>query len=74
MPISEIKKYMELCKQGASTIKQRLAIIQKQKERVYEQLNILQEKIHHLEQKEQFYINAIAAGDSDKCNPFTEHK
>lgn len=61
---------MDLCTEGISALPQRLEIIQKQKERAYEELKVYQAKIAHLEEKEQFYIRAIETKvEDDRCNP-----
>lgn len=70
MPLSEIRHYMDLCTEGVSTLPQRLEIIQKQKERAYEELRGYQAKVAHLEDKERFYLHALKTGvEEDECNP-----
>lgn len=73
MPLSEIRRYMELCAEGASTLKERLKIIRKQKENACRQMVELQNKINRLEWKEQHYINLIQTDAEDDCNPI-QHK
>lgn len=69
MPLTEIKRYMELCTEGNSTLKERLEIIQKQKANAYKQLEELNNKIAHLEWKEKHYLELIESGKEDDCNP-----
>ena len=69
MPLADIKKYMDLCAQGESTLNERLEIIRKQKEKAYEQMREFQKKIEHLEWKEQHYTELIQNGRKDDCNP-----
>ena len=69
LPLAEIKRYIELCEKGSSTVKDRLEIIRKQKANAYRQMREFQKKIEHLEQKEQYYLKIIENGDADKCNP-----
>lgn len=69
MPISEIKRYMELCAEGNSTLHERLQIITEQKQRAYEEMKQFQSKIEHLEWKEKHYIELIENGAEDDCNP-----
>lgn len=73
MPLLEIRHYMELCAKGASTLAERLEIIQQQKENAYRQMAELQKKIAHLEWKEQHYMELIQTGAVDDCNPI-QHK
>lgn len=69
MPLSEIRHYMELCAQGASTLTERLEIIGQQKENAYRQIAEFQKKIDHLEWKEQHYRDLLQTGAEDDCNP-----
>lgn len=73
MPLGEIRQYMELCKQGDSTLEARLAIIQTQKDRANAQLNAIRARITHLEQKEQMYLAAIRGERQDLCNPVVSY-
>lgn len=69
MPLAEIKRYMELCAQGASTLSERLEIIRRQKEKAFRQMAEFQKKLDHLEWKEQHYLHLIESGAQDDCNP-----
>ena len=69
MPLSEIRRYMELCALGKSTLTERLEIIRKQKENAYRQMAELQKRIDRLEWKEQHYAELIQSGTDDDCNP-----
>lgn len=73
MPLSKIKRYMDLCTKGSSTINERLKIIKNQKEIAYKQMNEFQKKIDHLEWKEKHYMEIIENGMQDDCNPI-KHK
>ena len=73
MPLSEIRRYMQLCAEGASTLTERLEIIRQQKENAYRQMAEFQKKIDHLEWKEQHYLQLIQTGAEDDCNPI-QHK
>lgn len=69
MPLSEIRRYMELCAQGQATLEERLEIIRQQKEKALKQMAEFQKKIGHLEWKEQHYMELIQNGAEDDCNP-----
>lgn len=73
MPIQEIRHYMELCKAGNSTLEERLAIIQTQKEKTTREIAALQKRAAHLEYKERMYLEAIDGERADMCNPLAEH-
>lgn len=73
MPIQEIRYYMDLCKQGNSTLEERLAIIRAQKERAMQEMTALQTRIEHLERKEQMYLDSIDGAREDMCNPLVDY-
>lgn len=62
MPIKEIRKFIDWCLEGDSTIEQRLQLIQEQKRRVEEQIVHMQETLGVLEYKEWYYEKAKEAG------------
>lgn len=62
MPIKEIRKFIDWCLEGDSTIEQRLQLIQEQKRRVEEQIVQMQETLGVLEYKEWYYEKAKEAG------------
>lgn len=74
MPLGEIKRYMDLCTKGSSTMKERLEIIRAQKENAYRQMQEFQKKIAHLEWKEQHYMELVEKGMKDDCNPLEHEK
>lgn len=62
LPIKDIKKYMDLCQEGDSTLQERLEIFLERKEAVEkqrEELNKIMETINH---KIWYYETAIKAG------------
>ena len=70
MPLADVRHYMELCTQGASTLEERLQIIRNQEIRAREELEAYKQKIAHLEEKESYYVQAIEdQNGEDKCNP-----
>jgi DNA-binding transcriptional MerR regulator len=74
MPIKDIKRYMDLCKLGDSTLQERLDIFFERKEDVQSQLdelNIVMEVINH---KIQYYQEAIEAGTEEIHRKNEEHK
>lgn len=68
MPLAEIKRYMDLCKQGNETLSERLVIIRDQRNRAEEQLKLIRQQIEHLKYKEQCYEQALITQE-DYCNP-----
>lgn len=67
MPLQEIRRFMDLCRQGHATISQRLAIIQKQKAAMLEQLAEFQRKMEHLECKEKCYEELLSGNSCCGC-------
>lgn len=70
MPIEEIKRYIELCKIGDSTIKERYRMILEQKDKAKAQMNELQKSIDLLSYKAERY-SSFLKGEKDMCNPAT---
>ena len=62
MPIKEIKKFVNWCMEGDSTIDQRLALIEQQREAVLEQMEKLRGTLHMLDYKHWYYETAKDAG------------
>lgn len=65
MSIKDIRTYIELAMQGDSTIDARLALFQKQREALLEQMAQLQQTLATLDYKCWFYETAKAAGSTD---------
>lgn len=64
-----IKRYIDLCIQGDSTIKERYQIILDTKAKALEQLEELHKQIDILNYKESFYKNLIKNNLKDVWNP-----
>jgi DNA-binding transcriptional MerR regulator len=62
MPIKEIRSYINLCKQGDSTLQERYEIILRQKKSIEQQIEFLQYNLKEINYKEWYYETAIAAG------------
>ena len=64
-----IKKYIDLCIEGDSTIKERYEIIKTTKEKALTKINDLQEQLKLLDYKESFYKDLIKNNKEDIWNP-----
>ena len=62
MSIREIKEFIDWCVQGDSTIDKRLALIDRQREAVEEQIRRLKDTLHLLDYKHWYYETAQKAG------------
>ena len=62
MPIKKIKEYVELVKQGDSSLEERYNIIKEQKENILEQIDQFNYYLKEIEFKEWYYETAIAEG------------
>lgn len=62
LPIKEIKHFIDWCIEGDSTIEQRLALIDRQREAVLQQLKQVQDTLDMLDYKHWYYETAKAAG------------
>ena len=64
-----IKKYIDLCIIGDSTIKERYGIIQDTKQKALKQMEELKQQLALLDYKEHFYQNLIKNNLKDTWNP-----
>jgi DNA-binding transcriptional MerR regulator len=62
MPIKNIKKFMDLCNEGNSTLKERLEIFLERKEVVQKQMEELNKVMETINYKIWYYETAIEAG------------
>ena len=69
-----IKKYIDLCIIGDSTIKERYEIIRSTKEKALKQMKELQAQLELLDYKENFYENLIENNLEDTWNPKNNKK
>lgn len=69
-----IKRYIDLCIIGDSTIKERYQIILDTKKKAYEQMEELQKQLALLDYKENFYKNLIKNNLEDSWNPMNQMK
>ena len=71
-PIKEIKKFVDWCIEGDSTIEQRLELIDNQREAVLKQIAQLHETLDTLNYKHWYYETAKKAGTCDIHNIITQ--
>ncbi len=64
-----IKRYIDLCIQGDSTIRERYQIILDTKEKALQQMEELKQQLALLDYKESFYKNLIQNNLKDSWNP-----
>ena len=69
-----IKRYIDLCIMGDSTIQERYEIIKTTKEKARNQMEDLKHQLDMLEYKEQFYQNLIKNNLKDSWNPMNKMK
>ncbi|MHC1681460.1 MAG: MerR family transcriptional regulator [Clostridiaceae bacterium] len=62
MPIKDIKRYMDLCQEGDSTLHKRLEIFFERKEAVLNQMEELNKVLETINHKIWYYETAIEAG------------
>lgn len=70
----DIKRYIDLCIVGDSTIKERYQIILDTKEKALEQMEELKKQLELLDYKENFYKNLIKNHLEDSWNPMNQSK
>lgn len=69
-----VKRYIDLCVEGDSTIRERYKIIMETKAKALEQMEELKKQLAHLDYKEQFYLDLIKNNKADSWNPMNTHK
>lgn len=75
MPIKEIKKFMDLCNEGDSTLQERLEIFFERKEAVLKQMEELNKVMETINHKIWYYETAIQAGTEEvHKNPKCKNK
>ncbi|WP_294468365.1 MerR family transcriptional regulator [uncultured Anaerofustis sp.] len=78
MSIEDIKKYIDLCLEGDSTVEERFDIILKQKEIAERQLEEAKDRLIYLENKVKHYEDIMNGDIPDNTNPqkkgyYSEH-
>ena len=69
LSVEGVRHYIEMCRQGDSTIPERAELIFRQEEVLREQLRNLQAQMEVLKYKKQYYQKLLATGQKDRCNP-----
>ncbi|MGM0472214.1 MAG: MerR family transcriptional regulator [Bacillota bacterium] len=69
MPLAEINRYVELCREGDSTIEERYRIILKQKKKAEEEVAAMQKRVERLNVKQEYYKRLLAEQQADNWNP-----
>ena len=70
--LKSVKKYIDLCLVGDSTIQERYEIILETNEKALEQMEDLKKQLELLDYKENYYKTLIANNLMDKYNPTNE--
>ncbi len=70
----DVKRYIDLCIIGDSTIKERYQIILDTKAKALEQMDELKKQLELLDYKENFYKNLIKNHLEDSWNPMNQNK
>ncbi|MEI5992193.1 hypothetical protein A5881_003749 [Enterococcus termitis] len=73
MSLTEVKRYIDLCEAGNTTINERSQLITKQRENAEKELIKLKKKIRILEEKEQYYEELFSQEGIDYRNPKINH-
>jgi MerR family transcriptional regulator, aldehyde-responsive regulator len=72
MPITEVKRYVALCKKGDSTLEERFRMLTAQKEKAETEMKEMKKRIGLLSWKLEYYENCLNNKNSDYCNPSNE--
>ena len=69
LPITEVRRYIEMCREGDSTIPERAALIAAQEKKLRAQLDELNRQMEILQYKKHYYEELLAGKSKDRCNP-----
>ena len=69
LPVADVRRYIEMCREGDSTIPERAALIFAQEKKLKAQLEELHHQMEVLEYKKHYYEELLASKSKDKCNP-----
>lgn len=69
MPVADIRHYIDLCKEGETSVSERYQIIMKQKEKAEADLKEMQYRLDVLRMKEKCYEEILSQKKGDVCNP-----
>ena len=69
LPITEVRRYIQMCQEGDSTIPARAAMIAAQEKSLRAQLDELNRQMEILEYKKHYYEELLAGRSKDSCNP-----
>ena len=67
MQLKDIKKYIDLCQKGDSTLATRLELFKQQKRQLEEKLTQFQQYMENINYKIAYYTEAVAKGSIDVC-------
>lgn len=65
MKLRDIKKYLDLCKEGDSTLQARFEMFRQQKQRVEEQMLLFKQYMEKIDFKLSYYSEALKSGSVD---------
>jgi len=69
LPITEVRRYIQMCQEGDSTIPERAAMIAAQEKSLKAQLDELKRQMEILQYKKHYYEDLLARKSKDRCNP-----
>ena len=69
LPIEGVKRYINLCLEGDSTIMERAEIISRQEKNLRTQIRMLNKQMEVLKYKKRYYKELLESRENDVCNP-----
>lgn len=70
MPIRKIKEYVDLCAGGDDTLRERYELIMEQRQKILDEISLLEGYLKQVEFKKWYYEEAIRAGSEDAVKDF----
>lgn len=69
MPIAEIRRYIEACHEGITTVGERYDMLMRQRKQVKKELKEVKERLKTLQCKTDYYQALLNGGNPDSWNP-----
>ena len=69
LSINDVRKYIQMCQKGDSTIQERANLIFKQEKVLHDQLKTLNRQMEILKYKKKYYQDLLSGKVKDHCNP-----
>ncbi|HIZ78179.1 MAG TPA: MerR family transcriptional regulator [Candidatus Lachnoclostridium stercorigallinarum] len=68
MGIHEIREFLELCRQGKSSVPERKEVLDRKKQELLRQIEEIRKSIAYIDEKQAYYDMVMAGEEEDSCS------